>query len=504
MPKMTCITDLPNELLEEIARTVRRVCYDSGQYDNVLTSFSMTCRAFYRVAFRYVYDDLDLAERNRCTRQRICDLLHLIYKNPERGYAVERLSIGPWDPAEYSSRWPQLESFRRSYEFLKRTITARKLHDEDMADLQYYPSSLLVAVLFYLLPNIDDLFFILSPSGRNLDSATRWLVTAIDIAPLPCREKVKSLELEYLEPIVGDGLVPCRLTIGTLLDLPNLEVLRCAENDNPDMLDAVIAMHPDHAEGAAPRMQDAELTSRMKTAETTLAPDLLEAYEKFWSYDPMSLDRITALQGTSSIREISIYNNPCTIWPIPEIIRVPKQLKEFDCFIGSKTRDNQEHVRAIHSALLRHHDTLTEITMSYYKGFENRHAPNFQLDFSHFNSLESLQVSIILLADIELPIIQMRDILPPNLKALTLKIRDSALMGVGTWDHAILSVITKIAALREFKLEKLKTVDVRVINHSWRPSNSLNLATARNLMRERGIEFNATTYDPYKGRRIDI
>ncbi|KAJ6258727.1 hypothetical protein Dda_6778 [Drechslerella dactyloides] len=488
------ITDLPNELLEEIARLVRRICYDSGQYDNVLLNFSMTCRAFYRVAFRYVYDDLDLAEKTRCTSKKVCDLLHLIHKNPERGYAVERLSIGPWDLTEYSNHWPPIESFQRSYEFLKRTITTNKLQDEDMGDLHHYPCGLLVAVLFYLLPNLDDIFFILTPTARNMPSATKWLVMAMDIAPLPCRQKVKSLELEYLESMPGD-ILPCRLTIGALLDLPNLEVLRCAENDTPDIQS--LAFVPDNIPLARTdsNMQGTELTSQLESTQLALSlrdhlsPELSEAYTKFLSYDPTSLDRIKALQGTSLIAEISFYNNPCTIWPIPDILRVPKHLREFDCFIGSKTRDNQEHVYAIHSALLEHRDTLTDITMSYYKGFENRHAPNFQLDFSEFYRLQSLQVSMILLADIELPTIQMGDILPASLEALTLKIRYSALVGVSTWDHAVLEVITKIAALKDIKLEKLKTVDVRVINHSWRPSNSRNLAMARILMKERGIEY---------------
>ncbi|KAF3904606.1 hypothetical protein ABW21_db0204351 [Orbilia brochopaga] len=392
---MTRITDLPNELLDEIARLVTRICYDSGQYENVLLNFSKTCRAFYRVAFRYVYDDLNLAEKARCTSERVCGLLRLIHKNPERGYAVDRLSIGPWDSEEFSNRWSRLESFQRSYEFLERTVTTRRLQDEDIEDLQHYPCSVLVAALFYLLPNIDDLFFILTPTGRNIPSATRWLVTAIDIAPLPCREKVKSLELEYVESPFSDSVVPCRLTMGALLDLPNLEVVHCAENDTSDIQSATpLATETVSTEATAQDMQLMQISSHLldlDLAESSLPVEVLEAYRKFHSYNPNSLERINALRGTSSITEISFYNNPCSIWPIPEIIRVPKGLKDIVCFIGSKTRDNQDHVSAIHSALLEHKDTLTDITMSYYKGFENRHAPNFQLDFSEFHKLETLQ-----------------------------------------------------------------------------------------------------------------
>ncbi|EWC44873.1 hypothetical protein DRE_00932 [Drechslerella stenobrocha 248] len=506
---MARIVDLPNELLEEIARTLRRICYDSGSYDNVLVDFCMTCRAFYRVAFRDVYDDLDLAEKSRCTSKRVRDLLYLISKNPDRGYAVERLSIGPWDRADYSSHWPKLESFTRSYDFLKRTVQSRKLHEEDLGDLEHYPCSLLVAALFYLLPNIDDLFLIMRPNAKHMPSSTRWLVMAMEIAPLPCREKLRSLEFEYQETTsdrMGFDFVPCRLTIGALLDSPNLEVLRCAENDSAENY-----LHLD-VESMQPyimsrELQEANHSSQLASAELSLSPDHMEAYRSFMSYDPMNLDKIQALQSTSSITEMSFCNNPCTIWPIPMMLRIPRKLKAFDCFIGSKTRDNREQVLAIHEALLEHKETLTEITLSYYKGFENRSAPNFQLDFSEFRNLESLQASIILLADIEQPHIEMGDILPASLETLTFKIRYSTIfrdVGRYTWDQAVLQVITKIAELKNFKLDKLKTVDVRVINYSWKPSDSTNITLARALMKEHGIEFNATTYDPYNGKRIDI
>ncbi|KAF3933948.1 hypothetical protein ABW19_dt0207164 [Dactylella cylindrospora] len=490
---MALITDLPNELLEAIAVAYRDLLHDNGLSGKALLDFSMACRAFYRVGFRYVYDTLDLAEKG-CTAGRVIRFLELVQRNPERGYAVQRLSIGPWDPTEHISGIPKTESFHKCYRLLKRTIDTGKLHDEDMDDLKSYPCSLLVAVLFYLLPNIDYLYLGMTPTGRKRSSGTRWLVLAMSIAKLPCYEKVTDVTLEYLSGADNLSLIPCRLTIGSLLELPNLECLWCGE-DEASQLEG----HLTHAAvGSYPLMgsiQDAN-----PPCPTGFPLEVAEAYNRFLEYDPMRMDKILALQGKSGITEISFYNTPCSVWPVPEIVRAARNLKEFDDFIGSKTRDTREQVLAMHQALLAHKETVTDITLSYYKGFENRHTPNFQLDFSKFEKLETLHISVTLLADIEVGLIEMRDLLPPSLETLCLKIRHTTpIPGPHRWDQAVLEVLKHIAMYKDRKLEKLKTVDLRVINHPSRPSQSRNLGEARELMRDRGIQFTATTYDAYKG-----
>ncbi|KAK6523402.1 hypothetical protein TWF281_001383 [Arthrobotrys megalospora] len=499
---MAIITDLPNELLESIALKLRTQYYSDAIFGNVLADFSLVCRAFYRVAFRYIHDDLDLSsmEQKRCTSKKICDLLRQIQRNPERGYVVKTLSIGPWDPTELSNKWSKMESFMKSYSFLKRTIENKALQEQDMKGLEDHPMSVLVAVLLYTLPKLVYIHLVLRSSKREGPLLTRWLLLAIDLAPLPFRETMRGMELEYIE-LDGTGMVPCRTTLGALLELPNLESVRFSCEDADDTL--LVGSRPEDPELSILQGMKQLASNEDPEATAPLSSVFLEAYGRFQSFDPFCKKKLLAIRNTSSITEFSFYNNPCSTLPIPDIIRVPKGLKDFDCFIGSRTRDSRENVQAVHQALLEHKDTLEYITMSYYKSFENRHNPNFQLDFSAFGRLESLQVSIILLVDIDAHEIGMGDILPVNLENLAVKIRYPSFGGVRSWDEAVVGVITRIARMKDEKLEKLKSVDVKVINHPARASNSLNLKEARRMMDERGIQFRATTYDPNRGT-IDL
>ncbi|RVD88905.1 uncharacterized protein DFL_003069 [Arthrobotrys flagrans] len=499
---MTIITDLPNELLEEIAIKLRTQYYDSNRFGNVLADFSLVCRAFYRVAFRYMHDEPDLSatERDLCTNKRVCEFLRLIQKNPGLGYVVRTLAIGPWDPTELSRKWSKNESFMKSYDFLKRTIESKAVQEEDVERLNDHPMSVLVAALFYLLPGLGYLHLVLQSSKRDEPLSTRWLLLAMDIAPLPFGEKIRGMELEYIE-LDTTGVFPCRTTLGALLGLPGLEHVRFTSEDaaNSLLLAGTYSQLP-LSQGVenlviAPEPEpEPESTIVLSSAHSN-------AYERFRSFDPLCKQRLLDIRNTSSITGLSFYNNPCSTFSIPNIIQASKELKEFDCFIGSRTRDSREDVQAVHRALLEHKDTLEYLSMSYYKGFGNRHNPNFQLDFSAFRRLETLQVSMLLLADIDAPQIIIGNVLPANLDSLAVKIRHPSFAspGVCDWDEVVLCLITKIAGMRDAKLEKLNSVDVRVINHPAKASGSLKLKEARRMMNEMGIEFTATTYDPSVG-----
>ncbi|KAF3923168.1 hypothetical protein ABW20_dc0108825 [Dactylellina cionopaga] len=484
---MAIITDLPNELLEEVCLAVRRQSRADGKLKSDLRNFSMVCRAFYRVSFRHIYDVLDLTEGTRCSASELSLLISLIDLNPERGYVVQQLSIGPWDPAEYSPRWSKSESFKRSYALLKRTIEAGKIQHEDIDGLVDYPPGLLVTILLYLMPNVDDLYLVMTPTGLGKPLGTRWLLLAMDIAPLPCREKVKRLDLEYLQSNATTGLVVCRLTMGALLACPNLKIMRCSE-DESEVVDRLLELGTGDPNPIAQRLQELELSPVDAPVEVLLSPELADAHKRFTEYDPLCMDRIRAIEGTSPLTGISFYNNFCTIWCIPDIIRVAKGLKEFDCYISTRTQNTREHILGIHLALLANKATLKDIMMTYYKGYGNRHVPNFQLDFSEFEKLKILQVSLILLADIDATVVQIGDVLPSSLKTLTLKIRYSTLTGPSNWDVTVLQVLKNVARLKEMKLPNLKAVDVRVINHPARRSKSENLKVAREMMEESGIK----------------
>ncbi|KAF3166404.1 hypothetical protein EYR41_010954 [Orbilia oligospora] len=497
---MAIITDLPNELLEQIAIKLRTQYYDSNRFGNVLADFSLVCRAFYRVAFRYMHDEPDLstAEKNLCTRKRVCEFLQLIQKNPGLGYVVRTLAIGPWDQTELSSKWGHNESFMKSYDFLKRTIEHKSLQEEDLHGLEDHPMSVLVAALFYLLPGLGYLHLVLRSSKRGGPLLTRWLLLAMDIAPLPFEEKIRGMELEYNE-VDSSDVFPCRTTLGALLGLPGLEHVRFASEDAADSL-LLTGINPtlSLSEGLEKLSLTPEPESELATV---LSHAHSKAYKRFRSFDPFCKQRLLDLRSKSSITGLSFYNNPGSIFSIPDIIYASKELKEIDCFIGSRTRDTREDVQAIHRALLEHKNTLEYLSMSYYKGFDNRHNPNFQLDFSAFERLKTLQVSMLLLADIDAPQIVMGDVLPANLENLAVKIRypSFATGGGCDWDEVVICLITKVAAMKDVKLHKLNSVDVRVINHPAKAPGSSKLKDARRMMDERGIEFSATTYDPSVG-----
>ncbi|KAK6499106.1 hypothetical protein TWF481_011676 [Arthrobotrys musiformis] len=498
---MAVITDLPNELLEEIAIKLRTEYYNSNRFGNVLADFALVCRAFYRVAFRYMHDEPDLSatEKNLCTSKRLCEFLRLIQKNPGLGYVVRTLAIGPWDPTELSSKWSRTNSFAKSYEFLKRTIENKAVQEQDLGGLEDHPMSALVAALFYLLPGLGYLHLVLRSSKRDGPILTRWLLLAMDLAPLPFGGKIRGMELEYIDADTT-GVFPCRTTLGALLGLPGLEHVRFTSEDAADTL-LLGGINPPLS--ISQGVEKLVLNSGPEPeSNTVLSPAQLEAYAKFLSFDPLCKQRLVDIRSTSSITGFSFYNNPCSTFSIPDIIQASNELKEFDCFIGSRTRDSREDVQAVHRALLEHKDTLEYLSMSYYKGFDNRHNPNFQLDFSAFGKLESLQVSMLLLADIDAPNIVIGNVLPANLESLAVKIRypSFATDGGCDWDEVVFCLIAKVAGMKDDgKLEKLNSVDVRVINHPAKASGSLKLKEARRLMEEKGIEFTATTYDPSVG-----
>ncbi|KAK6339920.1 hypothetical protein TWF718_009308 [Orbilia javanica] len=496
---MAIITDLPNELLEEIAIKLRTRCYNSNNSKKVLADFSLVCRAFYNVAFRYMHDDgLDLSamEKNLCTSERLCKFLRLTQKNPELGYVVRTLAIGPWDPTELSSKWDKTESFAKSYDFLRRTIEGKAIQEEDVEGLEGHPMSVLVAALFYLLPGLEYLHLILQSSQKNGPLLTRWLLLAMDMAPLPARERITGMDLEYVE-LDTTKVFPCRTTLGALLGFPGLKHVRFASEDAADTL-LLAGINP-QPQIITKGVESLGLTSGPEHDSEYMAtppPEYSKAYEKFRSFDPLCRQRLLDIKGTSTVTGLSFYNNPCNVFSIPDIIRASKELKEFDCFIGTRTRDSREDVQAIHRALLEHKDTLEDLSMSYYKGFENRHNPNFQLDFSAFEKLESLQVSMLLLADIDAPQIVIGDVLPTSIESLAVKIRCPSFTSGGAcdWDEVVLCLVKKVVEMK-YKLEKLDAVDVRVINHPPKASESLKLREARMMMSESGLEFTATTYD---------
>ncbi|KAK6352142.1 hypothetical protein TWF730_008974 [Orbilia blumenaviensis] len=501
---MAIITDLPNELLEDIALKLRTQYYNSDRFGNVLADFSLTCRAFYQVAFRYMHEDPDLSitEKNLCTKERICEFLRLAQRNPGLGYVVRTIAVGPWDSTELSNKWGKAESFVRSYGFLKRTVENQAIQEQDVEGLADHPMGVLVAALFYLIPRLGSLHLVLRSAKREDPLMTRWLLLAIDIAPLPFGDTVRRMELEYIE-VDSCGASPCRTTLGALIGLPGLEHVRFTSEDGADTL----PFGEDNLRlSISQKMKGLALNTEPEPEPAAvLSPALLDAYDRFLSYNPLCKNRLLAIRNTSSITDLSFYNNPSRTFLIPDIIRASKNLREFDCFIGSRTRDSREDVQAVHQALLENKDTLEYLCMSYYKGFDNRHNPNFQLDFSAFAKLETLQVSMLLLADIEAPVIRMGNVLPANLENLAVKIRYPSFAhgGRGDWDEVVLCLITRVATMKDEKLEKLNEVDVRVINHPPKASGSLKLKEARRLMGERGIQFTATTYDPTIGT-IDL
>ncbi|KAK6538348.1 hypothetical protein TWF694_011227 [Orbilia ellipsospora] len=395
------------------------------------------------------------------------------------------LDVGPWDPVEYSSPSTLLRSFAKSYAFLKRTLEANRIHEDDIDDVEDHPLSLLVTVLLYLLPRLQRLFIVSLATAPGKSSATRWLLLAMDVAPLAFRETLKWVHWECLRAASARSqLFGCRLTLGAILAFPKLKFMSLAE-DAPEPFkpsepgDMEVWSSPEHG-------------TKNNIGDVELAPELDQVHRRFLAYDPLSMDKLHTVRSASSVLSITFSNDPGSLWPTDEIIRAARKPISIEIALLCPDENDRElmqnHVKDMRAALLEKKETIMELKIGYHSDQEIVPSPYIPFNFSSFENLESLFVSLEFLMDVEAQVedVQIENIFPLGLETLSIGTGSHSDSVEDMWEEILTSVLKGIAVLKDSACMKLREVDVKglFLEPYW---GSEEWRQAKEMMQQRGI-----------------